>query len=132
MAGGNIVELSLESESALPQGINQERDQLLELVKQIVLKVLANHPVDVYLFGSFARGEETLNSDIDIAIRYHQPVQPETKNQLRLALAESIPREVEIVELVASDAALLRRVQSEGIVWIEHHSVHTIQRPEGV
>ena len=92
------------------------RDQILELVKQTVLKALADKPAAVYLFGSFARGEEKSTSDIDVAIRFKSPTPPETLPNLRAALS-GIPREVEIVEITESDAALISRVQREGIAW---------------
>lgn len=96
------------------------RDQILELVKQTVLRALADKPAAVYLFGSFARGEEKPTSDIDVAIRYESPQPPETLLDLRAALnAAGIPREVEIVEITEDDAALISRVQREGIVWRE-------------
>jgi len=96
------------------------REQILELVKHTVLKALSDKPAAVYLFGSFARGEEKPTSDIDVAIRCEPPLSPETWSDLRAALnAAGVPREVELVEITEGDAALISRVQREGIVWRE-------------
>lgn len=44
------------------------RENVLERVKNMVLELVAEMPVMVYLYGSWARGEEKRTSDIDIAI----------------------------------------------------------------
>ena len=44
------------------------REQTLERVKDIVLGEIADANVKVYLFGSWARGEERRSSGIDIAL----------------------------------------------------------------
>jgi predicted nucleotidyltransferase len=41
---------------------------LLERVKGIIRRVVDHTPVDVYLFGSWARGAQRPTSDIDVAI----------------------------------------------------------------
>ena len=104
----------------LAAAAEMSREQILDLVKQTVLKALADKPAAVYLFGSFARGEEKPTSDIDVAIRFESPLSPETLPNLHAALnAAGIPREVEIVEITEGDVALICRVQREGIVWQE-------------
>lgn len=45
-----------------------QRDKILERVKNIVIGEIADANVKVYLFGSWARGEERRLSDIDIAV----------------------------------------------------------------
>jgi hypothetical protein len=99
------------------------RDYILDMVKQIVLTEIEDKPVVVYLFGSFARGEERLTSDIDVAIWYDQPLPPGTLTKISLRLEESVvPYRVDIVDLTQADQILLNRVQREGIVWKDYQN----------
>ena len=46
-----------------------DRIYTIEEIKNIVAPIAKNHHVDrVYLFGSYARGEATANSDIDLRV----------------------------------------------------------------
>lgn len=40
----------------------------LEQIKDLVLSSMASQDVQIYLFGSWARGEQKQSSDVDIAI----------------------------------------------------------------
>ena len=92
---------------------------LLERVKGIIGRVLGHTPVDVYLFGSWARGAQRLTSDIDVAIESAEPLPRALLASLREALEEStIPNRVDVVDLAETDAAFRDRVRREGILWI--------------
>ena len=92
---------------------------LLERVKRIVRRVLGHTPVDVYLFGSWARGTQRPTSDIDVAIESAEPLPRALLASLREALEEStIPNRVDVVDLAETDAAFRDRVRREGILWI--------------
>jgi hypothetical protein len=47
---------------------HDSRSLILEEVKRFVLGHLSEQPAKVYLFGSWARGEEKRSSDIDLAV----------------------------------------------------------------
>jgi predicted nucleotidyltransferase len=100
-----------------------ERDAAAEVladVRRIVQEVLADRAASVYLFGSWARGEVTSVSDIDLAIEPHAPLPPGTLAQLRERLEEShVPYRVDVVELTDVDPAFRRRVLEEGVLWSE-------------
>ena len=99
------------------------RDYILEMVKHIVLTEIEDMPVAVYLFGSFARGEERTTSDIDVAIWYDQPLPPGALTKISLRLEESVvPYQVDIVDLTLADQTLIDRVHREGIVWKDYRS----------
>jgi len=92
---------------------------LLERVKGIIRRVLGHTPVDVYLFGSWARGAQRPTSDIDVAIESAEPLPRALLASLREALEEStIPNRVDIVDLAETDAAFRDQVRREGIRWI--------------
>ena len=92
---------------------------LLERVKRIVSRVVGQRPVDVYLFGSWARGAQRSTSDIDVAIESAEPLPRALLASLREALEEStIPNRVDVVDLAEADAAFRERVRREGIRWI--------------
>src|SRR3970282_2624261 len=79
---------------------------LLERVKVVVPRVLGHTPVDVYLFGSWARGAQRPTSDIDVAIESAEPLPRALLASLREALEEStIPNRVDVVDLAETDGA---------------------------
>ncbi len=94
------------------------RKQILDMVKQIVLKEIGKEHVKVYLFGSWARGEEHISSDIDIAVESIDRVDVENLAQLRETLEESgVPYRVDVVNLAEATTVIADKVRKEGIVW---------------
>ena len=94
------------------------RQQILDMVKKVVLDEISNEPVKVYLFGSWARGEEHVSSDIDIAVDSIDGVHLENLARLREALEESaVPYRVDVVDLAEAAKVLADKVRKEGIVW---------------
>ena len=69
----------------------------------------------IYLFGSRARGDEGMHSDIDIAIE--GDALGSRLAQARFALEESlVPYKIDLVDL--SKASYMKSIiQKEGIVW---------------
>lgn len=63
-----------------------------------VSRVLSRYDVrEAYLFGSFARGEQTPDSDIDLRLVCGETMTFGTLCELSLELEEQLGREVEIV-----------------------------------
>lgn len=103
------------------------RDKILHQVRQIVLSYLPQTGVKVFLFGSWARGEEKRSSDIDIAIEFTEAevADPNVGNgpmkllsDIRTALADSnVPYLVEVVHLNNADSYIQDKVREEGIIW---------------
>jgi len=94
------------------------REEILYMVKDIVLKGLGNAEARVYLFGSWARGEEKRASDIDIAIEYEGSLAHDIIVKIRELLEESrIPYRVDVVDLTKAGPVLAERVKEEGILW---------------
>lgn len=93
-------------------------ERYLTLARELVLRHFAGHPVDVFLFGSWARGAARRTSDIDIAVLPKGPIPPVVFSELREALEEApIPYPVDIVDLREVSAPLRARVLKEGIRW---------------
>ena len=96
------------------------REVILKEVKKIAGKHLFSLDTAVYLFGSWARGEERVTSDIDLAVWYEKTLPVGTLSKLRLAFEESnIPYRVEIVDLSRTDRKFRNKIMSteEGIAW---------------
>ncbi|HXF86331.1 MAG TPA: nucleotidyltransferase domain-containing protein [Anaerolineales bacterium] len=92
----------------------------LELVKKIVLEALQSYRVKVWLFGSQARGQARLHSDIDVAILPLEPLPEFVLPALREALEDSNSiYSVEIVNLSEVDEKFRQQVLKEGIPWKE-------------
>jgi predicted nucleotidyltransferase len=92
----------------------------LEEAKALVLNVLQGYPAKVYLYGSFARGEATHGSDIDIAVLPQAPLPPEVLAALRERLAEApILYHADVVDLSQCAPQFRERVLREGQVWSE-------------
>ena len=93
-----------------------KREEVLQQVRSVVESVAEQANVQVYLFGSWARGEERVTSDIDLAIEGEDA--SEMAMQVREALEESnIPYRVDVVNLVEASPSLLANVRKEGILW---------------
>lgn len=88
-------------------------------LKQMVLNYLSPYKAQIYLFGSFARGEARPSSDVDIAIL---PLESSIPNHviagLRNELEESnIPYFVDVVDLSKVDQNFKKQILSEAILW---------------
>ena len=93
-----------------------EREDVLQQVKAVVEKITEQANVRVFLFGSWARGEERVTSDIDLAFEGEDA--SEIVVQVREALEESdIPYRVDVVNLMEASPALLANVRKEGRWW---------------
>ncbi|MBI3244930.1 MAG: nucleotidyltransferase domain-containing protein [Deltaproteobacteria bacterium] len=92
--------------------------QALDDVRRLVLDMIGNERADVYLFGSWARGEATRLSDVDVAIDALVPLPRGTLARLRERLEEShIPYHVDVIDLARTASEFRRRVLAEGVLW---------------
>lgn len=97
------------------------REEILEMVKKIVLSALEEIPITVYLFGSWARGEEKRTSDIDLGFWSNTPLSPDLIPSLKSNLEESlVPYRVDLVDLTKVNRALLEKVEREGLIWKDY------------
>lgn len=88
-------------------------------VRRIVLSRLRGR-ARAYLYGSWARGEATRHSDVDMAIVPHEPLDPAELSELRQVLAESnVLLPVELVDLTRTDTKFREHVLREAIEWTD-------------
>lgn len=94
------------------------RQRALETVRHIVLDRLAGRRARVYLFGSCARGDAHLLSDIDVAIEPLEPLPPAMLAEIRDDLDEStVPYFVDVVDLSDVKPEFRARIERDGIAW---------------
>ena len=88
-------------------------------IRRIVADELRGYPVDVYLFGSRARGDAGIGSDVDIAVDAKGSLPSTALVKLRSALEESnVPLFVDVVDLRATSPTFRDSVLREGERWI--------------
>ena len=98
--------------------ISGKREDILKQVKELVLKSVEKTPARIYLFGSWARGDERATSDIDIAVEPIGAILPFLLQNLREELEEShIPYNVDAVDTREADSKLIDNIMKEGILW---------------
>lgn len=89
---------------------------ILEKVFRIIADIVPSDS-KLYLFGSFARGEQQISSDIDVAIDAHEPLFRLKLVEILDTLEESnIPYAVDVVDL--HDVSKLQQITEEGIEWV--------------
>lgn len=92
----------------------------LREVRRIVLRGLAGRRARVYLFGSWARGQASRVSDIDVAILPMENLPVGLLAEIQDALDESLSLyPVDLVDLTAASDAFRARVLAEGLPWTD-------------
>lgn len=72
----------------------------------------------IYLFGSRARADHTITSDIDLAIDTGSPISMTQKGQIVSMIdALNIPQKVDVVDFHRIPQALKENILKEGILW---------------
>jgi predicted nucleotidyltransferase len=90
----------------------------LDEVRRVILRTLAGHAARLYLFGSWARGQASRVSDIDVAILADQPLPAGLLPEIEEALENSLSLyPVDLVDLTTTSEAFRQRVFAEGIPW---------------
>ncbi len=90
----------------------------LERTRAVVAARLSGQPVTVWLFGSWARGEASAGSDVDLAVEALAPLPIGLLAELREDLEEAaIVARVEVVNLAEASPELRAEVAREGIQW---------------
>lgn len=72
----------------------------IETIKAKAVPILKNYGVNrAYLFGSFARGEQTEDSDVDLLVEYAPGVSKSIFKvvELKYELEEALQRKVDVV-----------------------------------
>jgi predicted nucleotidyltransferase len=70
------------------------------------------------LFGSYARGSENINSDIDIAVAYPEKLSMDNKITLIKNLSTLINKEIDIVDLLDVNLILLQQIMKHRVTLV--------------
>lgn len=96
----------------------------MQAIKQLyqdeLITIIRKHlpTCSIILFGSFARGEQTSSSDIDLALDAGHPIPYKTIMSILLDIDETtIPFKIDLVDLQAAPALLKTAIFNEGIIW---------------
>lgn len=88
----------------------------IEIIRQKMLPILRKHKVSrAGIFGSFVRGEQKKDSDIDILVRVGNDWDLFDLIRLKLSLEKKMKRKVDVVEYGGIRKELRKRILSEEI-----------------
>lgn len=74
----------------------------------------SHHPALLVLFGSFARGDNHFNSDVDVAVKMPVPLSLQTKMEFIEQLASATGRSIDLIDLHTAGEPLLGQILAEG------------------
>ncbi|GED18300.1 type VII toxin-antitoxin system MntA family adenylyltransferase antitoxin [Kurthia gibsonii] len=104
---------------------------LEENLKKQLIKVIQNkiNPAFIILFGSFAKGTNRIDSDIDLAFFSKEQLSSYERFLLASELAEIADREVDLVDLKQIDTVFTMQIFSQGIpIYIQDENEFTRQK----
>lgn len=90
-----------------------ERERILAAARDALLAALSDAWA-IYVFGSFARGEEWPDSDLDLAVLLPPSRRIESLLDVMSGIAGRIHRDVDVVDLRRAGDVLRREVLMEG------------------
>lgn len=89
---------------------------LLDNFKKQIKVILKKYPISkASIFGSFARGEENKNSDIDILIETSKPISLFVILKIEKELGQITQRKIDIVEYSAIKQSIRQNILNEAI-----------------
>ena len=94
----------------------------IEEIKSIIIPLVESYPVKrVILFGSYARGEATVNSDVDLIIDSEGRLNAVDFFGIYGLILKKIPINIDVFELreVNNPSAMLDNINKEGIIIYE-------------
>ncbi|MEN0589280.1 type VII toxin-antitoxin system MntA family adenylyltransferase antitoxin [Kurthia gibsonii] len=99
------------------------KNQLIEIIQNKI------NPAFIVLFGSFAKGTNRIDSDIDLAFFSKEQLSSYERFLLASELAEIAGREVDLVELKQIDTVFTMQIFSQGIpIYIQDENEFTRQK----
>ncbi len=99
------------------------KNQLIEIIQNKI------NPAFIVLFGSFAKGTNRIDSDIDLAFFSKEQLSSYERFLLASELAEIADREVDLVDLKQIDTVFTMQIFSQGIpIYIQDENEFTRQK----
>ena len=88
----------------------------IEQLRDIVKPIAASYGIkSMYLFGSYARGEATGDSDVDLLIDRAGMEAGWTIGGLYADLAEALGKELDLVTTTGADTEFIKRIQTDAV-----------------
>lgn len=75
--------------------MNKRINKITRLVMPVLYRYGIRH---AFLVGSVARGDDTMQSDIDIVVEIDQPISLLTFSRIKIELEEILKRKVDLIE----------------------------------
>lgn len=100
---------------------NMTANEFIEKLKKFISEIDVNHPIELaYLFGSFARGTQNDESDIDLAVLFKNKHSDIEEITIRGELSDRgefiLGRKVDIVSLEKAPLLLKYEIVKDGVV----------------
>jgi predicted nucleotidyltransferase len=124
-----IVEASIQRRHDVTTDTTFPKTSIVEAVPDIltpISSILRGYPeIELaFLFGSYAGGTATAESDMDIAILCRQAPSFDRSQEIRSALCAGMKREVDLVVLNGASPILRMQVLKKGIILLDNASVY--------
>lgn len=95
----------------------------MEEIKEIIINSLKDFsPEFIYIFGSFASGQATENSDIDIAFYSYETLDKYRVFKKAQELSSKLKKEIDLIDLKESTTVFQNQVIEKGVVIFENNS----------
>jgi len=92
----------------------KHKDRIITIISMFFPKA------KIYLFGSYARGNYTRSSDVDIAIDNGAPISLVERAQIANMIdVLNLTQNVDVVDFQSAPSQLQEKILEEGIVWKE-------------
>ncbi|MCL5027477.1 MAG: nucleotidyltransferase family protein [Bacteroidetes bacterium] len=90
------------------------REEAIKIIKDLRPEINDKFDADIIgLFGSFARAEETTESDIDLLVEFHKRATLFNLSALKIYLEEKLSRNVDIVTKAALRKEIAQYVEND-------------------
>jgi predicted nucleotidyltransferase len=88
-------------------------------IKDIVLKYFSDEPVEVFLFGSRAKGDNKYNSDFDVGLSMlnGEPVNPVKLSKANQELDDEVLVKTDLVDFATKDDIFKQIALQHKVVW---------------
>ncbi len=100
-------------------------DPFLRSASDAVLRLLPGVEA-LYVFGSFARGTASADSDLDLAVLEPTPLAPQRRLEAQRELSVLLDRDVDLVDLRAANTVLRSEVVNGGIALFQRDPMRTL------
>ena len=97
------------------------KNKYIEKLKQLIVDFYKNDEVKIVLFGSRARGDNSIVSDVDIGVISKGTLDNRQLSVLKEKVEDlNIPYKIELVNLHEASAHFREKVLKEGIIWKDY------------